>query len=116
MTVKNLDNDCLFCKIIKGEIPADIVYQDEYMMVFKDINPKAPIHLVAIPKEHHQNLSNFTHKNPEKASHYIKTITDVAEKNSKNNAYNIVFNTGSEAGQTIFHVHGHILIGGKFEF
>lgn len=113
--------DCLFCKIVNGEIPSEKVYEDEYMIVFKDIAPKAEIHLVGTPKLHFKNISEFTAKKPGVASHFVAKMSELGVEKSGGNSKNfegqfkLLFNTGEKAGQTIFHVHAHILAGTGLE-
>ncbi len=109
-------SDCLFCKIIKGEIPSDKVYEDDYVFVFKDIQPTAPYHFLAVPKIHIETLDDITEEN----SIYISKIYEVISKLSKEydfkDGYRVVTNCKEAAGQTVFHIHFHILAGRKFEW
>lgn len=103
-----LNNDCIFCKIIKGEIPAAKVYEDEKMLVFKDIEPKAKVHLLAIGKEHFKLLSE---EHAELVKYMLVKIPAIAAANGCENGYRLVINQGDDAGQTVFHLHIHILGG-----
>ena len=107
-----LDKDCLFCKIIRGEIPSAKVYEDEKMLVFKDIEPKAKVHLLAIPKNHFKLLSEMDEEKAEDLKYILKKIPQIAEENGLQNGYRLIINQGDDAGQTVFHLHVHIL-GGK---
>lgn len=106
-----LRDDCLFCKIIKGEVPSSKVYEDDEMFVFKDIAPKAKVHLLAIPKDHFKLLSDMDGERAAKVSHMLGTIPRIAEENGCKNGYRLVVNQGEDAGQTVFHLHFHILGG-----
>lgn len=106
-----LDNDCIFCKIIRGEIPSAKVYEDGKMLVFKDIEPKAKVHLLAIPKTHFKLLSDMNEERAELLKYMLKTIPAIAKENGLENGYRLVINQGEDAGQTVFHLHIHILGG-----
>ena len=103
--------DCIFCKIIKGEIPSSKVYEDEKMLVFKDIEPKAEIHFLAIPKTHFAYLSEAKDKEAEYLSHMLGKIPEIANSNGLKNGYRLVINQGADARQTVFHLHMHLLGG-----
>ena len=106
-----LDKDCLFCKIIRGEIPSAKVYEDEKMLVFKDIEPKAKVHLLAIPKNHFKLLSEMDEERAEDLKYILKKIPQIAVENGLQNGYRLIINQGDDAGQTVFHLHVHILGG-----
>jgi histidine triad (HIT) family protein len=106
-----LKDDCIFCKIIKGEIPSTKVYEDEKMYVFKDIEPKAKVHLLAIPKDHFKLLSEADEKRCATLSYMLAKIPSIASSNGCSNGYRLVINQGDDAGQTVFHLHIHILGG-----
>lgn len=106
-----LDKDCIFCKIIKGEIPAAKVYEDNKMLVFRDIEPKAEVHLLAIAKDHFKLLSEMDEARAETLSYMLMKIPGITEKNGCKNGYRLVINQGGDAGQTVFHLHIHILGG-----
>ena len=108
---------CVFCKIVNKEIPADIVYEDEKYMAFKDINPKAPIHILIIPKEHIEKLADIDDTN----KGIIGDMAVVANKVAKQlgidkTGYRIVINNGPDAGQEVYHIHMHLLGGKKMAF
>ncbi len=98
--------DCIFCKIAKGEIKSDFLYENDNFFVIKDLNPKANTHLLVIPKEHSNSLNEFDGEKYGKC--LIKTIQDVTKKLGIK-SYKIQINTGKEAGQEVFHLHVHIL-------
>ncbi len=105
--------DCIFCQIIAGKIPADIVYQDETVLAFKDINPKAPVHVLIIPKKHIVSLAELSNEDLPVAAHMLETANAVAKQMGTGKAYKLVTNTGSEAGQVVMHLHMHLLGGRK---
>lgn len=104
-------SNCLFCNIVSGEVPGDIVYQDNKILVFKDLYPKAEVHLLVIPKEHYTDLTDIAQKNPETLSYIIQTIPEIAKQQNLNNGFRTIINTGKGSGQVIFHLHAHILAG-----
>lgn len=106
-----LDDKCLFCKIIEGEVPSAKVYEDDKMLVFKDITPKAKVHLLAIPKDHFKLLSDMDDAGAELLKHMLTKIPCIAAENGCGNGYRLVINQGADAGQTVFHLHIHILGG-----
>jgi histidine triad (HIT) family protein len=104
--------DCLFCKIVRGEIPSEVVTEDDACLAFRDINPQAPTHVVVIPREHHPNLAALAAADPDLTARLLATMAGVAESEGlSDGGYRMVFNTGARAGQTVFHVHGHLLGG-----
>jgi histidine triad (HIT) family protein len=106
------DTDCLFCKIVAGDIPADVVLDNEGCLAFRDIDPKAPTHVVVVPKAHHQDLAALAASDPGLTARLVATCTEVAQAAGlPDSGYRIVFNTGAGAGQSVFHVHGHVLGG-----
>ena len=106
-----LSDDCVFCKIIKGQIPSTKVYEDEKMLVFKDIEPKAKVHLLAVPKDHFKLLSQMDEIRAQTLSYMLAKIPQIAAQNGCANGYRLVINQGEDAGQTVFHLHIHILGG-----
>lgn len=104
---------CLFCKIANKEVPADIVYQDDRFLAFKDINPKAPIHLLIIPKKHIHSVNHLKLKDKELMGEMFMVAQKIArESGISSSGYRLILNVGEKAGQTIDHMHLHIL-GGK---
>lgn len=102
--------DCLFCKIIKKEIPADIVYEDKKVLAFKDIAPQAPVHILVIPKEHAKNIYEL--KDFSLLPALFETIREVAsQKGIDQTGFRVVLNNGREAGQAVDHLHFHLLGG-----
>ncbi|MDE7453401.1 MAG: histidine triad nucleotide-binding protein [Clostridia bacterium] len=105
------DSNCIFCKIIDGQIPSSKVYEDEKMLVFKDIEPKAKVHLLAIAKDHFKLLSEMDGERRELLSYMLEKIPSIAAENGCKNGFRLVINQGEDAGQTVFHLHIHILGG-----
>ncbi|MBT1181298.1 histidine triad nucleotide-binding protein [Bifidobacterium sp. CP2] len=103
-------DDCLFCKIIAGEIPSEKVYEDDTTYAFKDINPKAKVHVLVVPKKHYANAAELAAADPEQLAHMVEVAQHIAD-DAFHGAYRLVFNTGLDAGQTVFHVHAHVLTG-----
>lgn len=106
-----LDDNCIFCKIIKGEIPSTKVYEDDRMCVFKDVEPKAKVHLLAVPKTHFKLLSEMGEKEAETLKYMLAKIPAIAAENGCAGGYRLVINQGDDAGQTVFHLHVHVLGG-----
>jgi histidine triad (HIT) family protein len=104
--------DCLFCKIVAGDIPADLVHETETTLAFRDINPQAPTHVVVIPRAHHATAVAMAEAEPSLAADVLATAGEVARAEGLGDTgYRLVFNTGPGAGQTVFHVHCHVLGG-----
>ena len=104
--------DCIFCKIINEEIPTDFLYQDDHLVIFKDINPLAPVHLLIVPKKHIRSINDLEEADQPIVSELIMAAKDMAEKFSVNKSgYRVFFNVEKGGGQEVFHLHLH-LIGG----
>ena len=101
--------DCLFCKIIEGEIPSDKVYEDETVFAFRDIDPQAPTHVLVIPKQHIRSADDVTPENSAVISHIFEVIATIAKQEGLTNGYRVVNNCGDSAGQTVKHLHFHLL-------
>ena len=104
--------DCLFCKIIAGDIPSTKVYEDDLVYAYRDINPQAPTHILVIPKAHIDSVNGITAENSAVVAHIFEVIPQIARAEGLTNGYRVVSNCGAHAGQTVFHLHFHIL-GGK---
>ena len=104
--------NCLFCKIVKGDIPSTKVYEDELVLAFRDIAPQAPTHILVIPKQHIGSVAEITAENSAVIAHIFQVIPQIAKAEGLENGYRIVSNCGPDAGQTVQHLHFHIL-GGK---
>ena len=107
-------NDCLFCKIIKGDIPSDKVYEDEEILAFKDINPAAPIHILVIPKKHISSLIDIEPEDEMLIRKIYSVINKIAEQQGvKEKGYRVIVNCGEDGGQEVMHLHFHLLAGRK---
>ena len=104
--------NCLFCKIIAGLIPSTKVYEDETVYAFRDIAPQAPTHILVVPKAHIADCNGITAENSAVVAHIFEVIPAIAAKEGLTNGYRVVSNCGDDAGQTVHHLHFHIL-GGK---
>ncbi len=102
--------DCLFCKIVAGTVPATVVRETETTLAFRDINPQAPTHVLVIPKLHHPDAASLAAAAPSVAADVLREAGEVAAAHGSD-SYRVVFNTGSGAGQTVFHAHAHVLAG-----
>lgn len=102
-------DDCIFCKIAAGDIPADLVAEGERVMAFRDLSPQAPTHVLVIPRDHHENVGELA-GDPAAMAELVATAARIAEQEC-GGQYRLVFNTGAAAGQSVFHVHGHVLGG-----
>jgi len=106
---------CIFCKIIKKEIPAKIVFEDNKIMAFEDARPQAPVHILVIPKYHIEKISDLTDENVHLIGNLILAAKKIAkEKGIQESGYRIVMNCNKDAGQDVFHLHAHLLGGRKF--
>lgn len=103
---------CLFCKIIEGEIPSTKVYEDDLVYAFRDIEPQAPTHILVIPKNHMSSVNDVTPENSAVVAHIFEVIPKIAQQEHLDGGYRVVSNCGADAGQTVPHLHFHIL-GGK---
>jgi len=104
------DPACLFCRIVAGEIPADVVRRTERTIAFRDISPQAPTHLLVVPTTHYPDAGALAAADPELAAALLAECAAVAAQQGRND-YRIVFNTGPRAGQSVFHAHAHVLAG-----
>ncbi|MCU1601479.1 MAG: histidine triad protein [Frankiales bacterium] len=104
--------DCLFCDIVAGDVPATKVLETDRALAFRDIAPHAPVHVVVIPKQHFVDTHDIAHADPELLGEVLRAATDVAVQEGLTGGYRILTNTGPDSGQTVFHVHVHVL-GGK---
>ena len=106
--------DCLFCKIVKGEIPSDKIYEDEEIVAFKDINPAAPIHFLVIPKKHIKDLLHVEENDDIIMAKIHKAIRNIAnEQGIDKSGFRVIVNCGKDAGQEVMHLHFHVLAGKK---
>ena len=112
-----MSENCLFCKIIDGTIPAAKVYEDETCVAFNDISPQAPTHILVIPREHFDSLDKAEKNHRETLGHLLLTAAEIArDKDFAEDGYRVVINTNGDGGQTVFHLHMHLLGGRQFIF
>ncbi|MCL2799130.1 MAG: histidine triad nucleotide-binding protein [Endomicrobia bacterium] len=110
-----MSDNCLFCKIAKGEIPSQKVYEDEKVFAFRDINPQAPLHAVIIPKKHISALNVVSASDDDILGHIQFAAAEIAKQFPETkNGFRVVNNCGADAGQTVFHIHYHLLAGRTF--
>ena len=102
--------ECLFCRIVAGSVPASLVAEEERVVAFRDINPQAPTHVLVIPRHHHRDVSELAAADPVALADLVRVGARIAADES-GEAFRLVFNTGAEAGQSVFHAHGHVLAG-----
>ncbi|MBI2446952.1 MAG: histidine triad nucleotide-binding protein [Candidatus Omnitrophica bacterium] len=113
----NLNKDCLFCKIIRGEIPCKKVYEDENTFAFRDINPQAPIHIIVVPKAHIERISDVTSQNAKIISDMVMAANSIARQNNiDKSGYRLVINCNDDGGQTVYHIHVHLLGGRRMHW
>lgn len=104
-------SDCLFCSIVEGEIPATVVHETDDVLAFRDIAPQAPTHVVVIPKAHHDDIASLSAADPGLTASLMAAAADVARLEGLGEGFRVVLNTGADGGQTVFHVHAHVLGG-----
>ncbi len=110
-------SDCLFCKIANKEIPARIVFEDSDLVAFEDVSPQAPVHVLIIPKEHIERISDLKRANCDIAGRLILAANRIAaERGVRDSGYRIVFNCNKDAGQAVLHLHLHLLAGRRFSW
>jgi histidine triad (HIT) family protein len=105
--------DCLFCKIVAGDIPGEVVHTTERTVAFRDVNPQAPLHVLVVPRDHYDDAAALATGDPESSAELLRTAAAVATAEGYDD-YRMVFNTGAEAGQSVFHTHLHVLAGRSF--
>ncbi len=109
--------DCIFCKIVAKDIPSKVVYEDDKIIAFEDINPQAPVHIVLIPKKHIETLNDFSADDHKLMGHILMKVPEVAEKKGiREKGYRLVMNCLEGAGQVVMHIHFHILGGRGFHW
>ncbi|WP_148575728.1 HIT domain-containing protein [Nocardioides caldifontis] len=106
-----MSDDCLFCAMVGGQVQADVVHETDTTLAFRDINPQAPTHVLVIPKVHQPNFAALAQHEPGVAVDLVNAVAAVAAQEGLGENYRLVFNTGPDAHQTVFHVHGHVLGG-----
>ena len=106
--------DCIFCKIINKEIPSEVVYEDEKVIAFKDINPLAPVHVLVVPKKHIETLLDVSAEDSKLIAHIYQTINKIARDNGfAENGFRVIVNCGEDSGQEVMHIHFHVVAGQK---
>ena len=106
--------DCIFCKIVNGEIPATKVYEDDLVVAFNDLEPQAPTHILVIPKEHISSAKEVTEENSKVIAHIFEVIAKLSKELKMDDGFRVVNNCGDSAGQTVKHIHFHLLSGRSF--
>ncbi len=103
--------DCLFCSIIKGDIPSNKVYEDEKILAFRDIAPEAPCHVLIVPKEHIESTDGITPENSDVVAHIFEHVAEIAKLGGASNGYRVITNCGHDACQSVPHLHFHVIGG-----
>ena len=106
--------DCIFCKIVSGEIPSTKVYEDDTVVAFNDLSPQAPVHVLIIPKEHIASCDEVTDENCAVVGHIFAVAAKIAKEKGLTIGYRVVINCGEEGGQTVHHLHFHLMGGRQF--
>lgn len=102
--------DCLFCRLVAGDVPATLVASTDQAVAFRDIDPKAPLHVLVVPRDHHADVAQLAASDPGLLAAVVRLAHEVAEQEA-GGQFRLVFNTGAEAGQSVYHVHAHVLGG-----
>ena len=103
--------DCLFCRIVAGEVPAEVVHESDTVVAFRDVSPQAPTHVLVVPRTHHPNAAALAAAEPDTVAELVRAAASVADAEGLGGHYRLVLNTGADAGQSVFHVHLHLLGG-----
>lgn len=103
-------SDCLFCKIVSGEVPVELVHQGDRVVAFRDVSPQAPTHVLVVPRSHHPDVGALAKAEPEALVELTRAAEQIAAGEG-HESFRLVFNTGARSGQSVFHVHGHVLAG-----
>ena len=106
-------SDCIFCKIVAGELPSDKIYEDERVLVFKDLYPKADVHLLVIPKQHIVSLNEVDDSHDELMGHMMRLMPKLAEEQGLDDGFRVIINNGPGGGQVVFHLHIHLMGGDR---
>lgn len=104
------DTDCLFCRIAAGDVPVELVHEGERVVAFRDVSPQAPTHVLVIPRSHHPDVGALAAAEPEALVDLVRAAEQVGADEG-HDSFRLVFNTGARSGQSVFHVHGHVLAG-----
>ena len=105
-----MPSDCLFCRIVAGDVPADVVARTDHALAFRDIDPQAPLHVLVVPRTHHADVAQLAAADPELLAELVALADQVAGTEA-GGQFRLVFNTGPDAGQSVFHVHAHVIGG-----
>lgn len=103
--------DCIFCKIVAGEIPSKTIYEDDLVKAFYDVNPCAPVHFLVVPKKHIASINEVNSDNSAVIAHIFEVIPKIAKELHLDSGYRVISNCGKDAGQTVFHIHFHVIAG-----
>ncbi|MGM7420982.1 HIT domain-containing protein [Cellulosimicrobium sp. CpK407] len=106
------DPDCLFCRIVAGELPADVVATSDRAIAFRDIDPQAPVHVLVVPRDHHGDIAQLAAADPALLADVVALADEVAGDQA-DGQFRLIFNSGPRAGQSVFHVHGHVIAGAE---
>jgi len=107
------EDGCLFCRIVAGDVPAEIVKIGERVVAFRDVNPQAPLHTLVVPRDHHEDVAALAAADPQALAELVEVARGLSASEG-DGAYRLVFNSGAAAGQSVFHAHGHVLAGRPF--
>jgi histidine triad (HIT) family protein len=111
--MRQVTDDCLFCRIASGAIPATVVHETDTVLAFRDIGPKAPVHVLVIPKAHHRDVAALAEADPALAGDLLTAVAEVSKSEGlRAGGYRVIFNSGDNGGQEVFHVHAHVVGGG----
>lgn len=116
MSAEVTDPECVFCRIVAGEIPAEVVHESATTFAFRDLTPQAPTHVLVIPRSHYPNAAALADGEPATAAHLFDAAREIAVSEGLESGYRLVFNTGADAHQTVFHAHMHVLGGRAMEW
>ena len=109
-----MTDDCLFCSMVAGDVRPDIVHETPTTLAFRDIDPQAPTHVLVVPRTHHRDVAALTAADPVLLADLLRAVGEVAAQEGLGEGFRLVFNTGAQAGQSVFHVHAHVLGGRPF--
>ena len=109
-----MTDDCLFCSMVAGDVRPDVVHETPTILAFRDIDPQAPTHVLVVPKAHHRDVAALTAADPVLLADLLRAVGEVAAQEGLGEGFRLVFNTGAQAGQSVFHVHAHVLGGRRF--
>ena len=109
-------SDCLFCRIVAGEIPSDVVLETDRVLAFRDVDPQAPTHVLVVPREHHADVAAVADADPTLLADVLQTAVAVARQEGLDGGYRLVANTGDDGGQSVHHLHVHVLGGRRLSW